>query len=76
MQDIFEYLRGEIHNKNSQINELQDKLLALEDEKERQAVEHERIQQVGVLLELDEAMLCGEATASAGWQPQPQQQAP
>ena len=44
-QDIFEYLRGEIHNKNSQINELQDKVAALEDDKEKLAVEHEKAQQ-------------------------------
>jgi len=43
--DIFEYLRGEIHNKNNLINELQDKNLTLLEDQERLTQEHERAQQ-------------------------------
>ena len=44
-EDIFEYLRGEIHNKNNHINELQDKNLTLMEEQERMTQENERTQQ-------------------------------
>jgi len=44
-EDIFEYLRGEIHNKNNLINELQDKNLSLMEDQERLTQEHERSQQ-------------------------------
>jgi len=44
-EDIFEYLRGEIHNKNNLINELQDKNLTLLEDQERLTQEHERAQQ-------------------------------
>jgi len=44
-EDIFEYLRGEIHNKNNLINELQDKNMALLEDQERLTQEHERSQQ-------------------------------
>ena len=44
-EDIFEYLRGEIHNKNNLINELQDKNLTLMEDQERLTQEHERSQQ-------------------------------
>jgi hypothetical protein len=44
-EDIFEYLRGEIHNKNNQITELQEKNMALVEDQERLAQEFEQQQQ-------------------------------
>ena len=40
-EDIFEYLRGEIHNKNNQITDYQEKTLTLEKEKEDLITENE-----------------------------------
>jgi peptidoglycan hydrolase CwlO-like protein len=53
-EDIFEYLRGEIHNKNNLINELQDKNLTLLEDQERLTQEHERAQQVSARCTADE----------------------
>ena len=45
-EEIFEYLRAEIHNKNAQINDLTEKNAGLVEEQERITQEHERTQQV------------------------------
>ena len=41
-EEIFEYLRGEIHKKNGQINELQDKATILSEELERLTIDQEQ----------------------------------
>ena len=56
-EDIFEYLRGEIHNKNNQITELQEKNNALIEDQERATLDHERQQQ-----EMNDKLMEGRAT--------------